>query len=315
MNIQIKIPEGFLNEEERIGYTVDSKMKRVWAVQLDLLHELKTVCEKYGLTYFADSGTLIGAIRHKGYIPWDDDIDIVMKRKDYEKLVAVAEKEFHHPYFLQSAHSEIFPRGYARLRNSDSTALTRFDFGKDINHGIFIDIFPLDLIPDDQEEMNRWLRRIIHLSSLIAMGSGSRNRKPDSRLYGIKRVIAKTVYAAVGYKKLIERYERLCGKYNDQDTKRISYVAYSKGKPKHIWESKCFQSGHKVPFEFTEIVIPDGYDSRLKTEYQDYMRIVRSGTTHGDMILDADTPYRAFLEAHSEDELKAWFNERRGEQR
>ena len=97
----------FLEEELRSGYLVSSKMKKIWAVQLDLLEQIKHVCSRYHLTYYADSGTLLGAVRHKGYIPWDDDIDIVMKRSDYNKLIEIAPIEFKKPYFLQSAHSEI----------------------------------------------------------------------------------------------------------------------------------------------------------------------------------------------------------------
>ena len=77
----------FYKEEIRCGYTVDEKTKRVWAVQLEMLDEVERICKANGLKYFADSGTLIGAIRHEGYIPWDDDIDLVMLREDYDKFV------------------------------------------------------------------------------------------------------------------------------------------------------------------------------------------------------------------------------------
>ena len=90
VKLEIELPEGFLDEEIRCGYTVTAKAKRAWAVQMDLLHKLDEVCKKYNLRYFADSGTLLGAARDKGYIPWDDDIDIVMLREDYEKLRDVA---------------------------------------------------------------------------------------------------------------------------------------------------------------------------------------------------------------------------------
>ena len=76
----------FYKEEVRCGYTVNEKTKRVWAVQLEMLDEVERICKANGLKYFADSGTLIGAIRHEGYIPWDDDIDLVMLREDCPEM-------------------------------------------------------------------------------------------------------------------------------------------------------------------------------------------------------------------------------------
>ena len=72
-------------------------------VELDLLAEFDRVCRKHGLTYFVDSGTLLGAVRHKGFIPWDDDIDLIMQREDYERLVQIAAQEFQHPYFFSDS--------------------------------------------------------------------------------------------------------------------------------------------------------------------------------------------------------------------
>src|SRR3712207_3357568 len=96
------MPDSFLEEEIRCGYRVSAQMKRVWAVELDLLAKFVDVCERHELRYFLDSGTLIGAIRHQGFIPWDDDIDVSMPRKDYDKLWEIAQTEFSYPYFFQT---------------------------------------------------------------------------------------------------------------------------------------------------------------------------------------------------------------------
>lgn len=307
MNIQLPLPKDFLKEEERTGFVVTHEMKKIWAVQLDLLNELKRVCEKYGLCYYADSGTLLGAVRHKGYIPWDDDIDIVMKRDDYNKLIEVGKTEFSHPYFLQSAHSENFARGYARLRNNDSTALTKADLKQSINHGVFIDIFPLDNVPDDRTVRRIWLIEIIVLSKFISVGSKSSIKCFDDILRKIVFCMTKGIFDAIGYERLIKCYEHLCSRYNCVQTKKISYVAYSHGKKKHMWDSECFASTHSVPYEFTEILIPDGYDSRLKTEYQDYMKPVHASTAHGKVILEPDIPYAEYMRKHSIQELAQAF--------
>lgn len=310
MNIKLEIPDDFYREEERCDYVINDKMKKVWAVQLDLLDQLKKICAKHNLTYYADSGTLIGAVRHRGFIPWDDDIDIVMMRKDYEKLISLASSELDAPYFLQSAHSEIFPRGYARLRNSDTTALTAYDLGKDLNHGIFIDIFPLDKMPDDLKIRRRWLQfiRIHYTLLLVGCGHGTSNSQRNFTAL-CKVFVSKLALKVIGYHRFVARYEKLCAKYNDEDTNSLSYVAYSLGKEKHIWSVNSFKSGHSVPFEFTEICIPDGYDSRLRIEYGDYMKIVHSSTTHGTLILEPEIPYKIYMERHSEKEIADLLND------
>ncbi len=303
LDITNQIPARFIEEETRCDFLITAKMKEVWAIEIDLLEELKKVCEKYQLTYFADSGTLIGAVRHQGFIPWDDDIDIVMKRQDYNKLVKIAPTEFKQPYFLQNAHSEMFPRGYARLRNSNTTAFTKNDVGKDFNHGIFIDIFPLDNVPDDIRERNKWLKKINLTYRTLKVGSLKNRFEYKGLMQRIKYLIYRVVFKTMGYDNLIDKFEALCGKYNCFATEYVSYVAYSRGKPKHIWKSNCFDSSHEVPFEFTSINIPDGYDSRLTVEYKDYMRIVRANSSHGSTVFDPHTPFVIFMQEHTNQEI------------
>ena len=84
VDLNIKLPESFLQEEEREGVVVSAELKKLWAVQLDLLCEFDRVCKKHGLRYILDFGTLLGAIRHKGYIPWDDDQDVSILCEDYD---------------------------------------------------------------------------------------------------------------------------------------------------------------------------------------------------------------------------------------
>lgn len=122
-------------------------LQRIWEVELDLLEKLKQICKKYDLTYCASSGTLLGAARHQGFIPWDDDIDVFLMWSDYKKLMKVAPKECSYPYFFQSYITEKNGEASAcRLRRSDTTGFTLWEKENtdcDYDKGIFIDIFPL----------------------------------------------------------------------------------------------------------------------------------------------------------------------------
>ena len=118
VDLNIVLPDGFLNEEVRCGYTVTKQMKEVWAVELDMLEKLLSVCKKHDIKIFASGGTMLGAVRHQGFIPWDDDIDMMMFRDDYEKLCKVAQEEFEYPYFFQTEYTDVGSlRGHAQLRN------------------------------------------------------------------------------------------------------------------------------------------------------------------------------------------------------
>ena len=137
-----QIKDDFLREEIRQGYLVTSKMKRVWQIEIELAEYIISLCQRYGLQIWAEGGTLLGAIRHRGFIPWDDDIDLAMKRDDYEKLLDIASKEVKSPYFFQSVATDLdYIRGHAQLRKLNTSAVLPNNIKARFNQGIFIDIF------------------------------------------------------------------------------------------------------------------------------------------------------------------------------
>lgn len=161
-----------LEDEVIDGYLVPASMKKVWAVQLDLLKQFMSVCEKYGLRYFLSDGNLLGAVRHKGYIPWDDDIDVCMPRPDYNKLMRLGNSVFGYPYFFQSAYTDPdYVRPHAQLRNSNTTgALENEFYTTKINQGIFLDVFPLDGLPSEPALVRKQKNKVRHY--IIILGTG-----------------------------------------------------------------------------------------------------------------------------------------------
>ena len=127
--LRLHIDDSFYLPEERDGYLVSSEMKKVWAVELDLLNEFSKVCSEHKLKWFAHAGTMLGAARHHGFIPWDDDIDVVMPRNDYERLCEIGKRAFASPYFFQNEDTDKYhARNFSRLRNSETTAIFEYEF-------------------------------------------------------------------------------------------------------------------------------------------------------------------------------------------
>lgn len=144
------------------------EMKQVWFAELQLLEKFIDVCNKHGLSYQLVGGSLLGAIRHKGFIPWDDDIDVGMLRPDYDRFVQLAKNELEAPFFLQTPLTDPGRNiDYVQIRNSATTAidLRYVDDHNTFNQGIFIDIFPIDGVGSDevlqkQEKQQQFIRRV-----------------------------------------------------------------------------------------------------------------------------------------------------------
>ena len=115
-------------------------MKKIWKIELAMLEDVERICKEHGLTWFMVHGSLLGAVRHKGFIPWDDDIDIAMPRKDYNKFLKYARKELKEPLSLHTPETEkdIFWGGFARVRNSRTTGIEL----KELEHKGNLDRYP-----------------------------------------------------------------------------------------------------------------------------------------------------------------------------
>ena len=118
-------------------------IKEMQKIELEMLLEVDRICKKFNIRYFLIAGTLLGAIRHKGFIPWDDDIDIIIPLNDYIKFCKVAEKELNKNYFLQNYKTDFTAMWYTKIRKNNTTAIQANHKNKLHHQGIWIDIFPL----------------------------------------------------------------------------------------------------------------------------------------------------------------------------
>lgn len=303
VDLRIELPEGYLDEEIRDGFTVTTQRKKVWAVQLDLLMEAYRVCNKYGITLLADSGTMLGAVRHKGFIPWDDDIDLTVSRSDYKKLCAVS-KEFKHPYFFQTEETDPGSgRGHAQLRNSETTAIlnNEKETGYTFNQGIFIDIFPYDTVPDDRSECIELINKIEkNRNRSISYAKLFYSKNPGT---GYRWFFAHALQIAI--KLFHVRYNNIYYKEMEKDKLTYSgteshYIANlyrieNNNPEKLIWKKEWYEDTVEVPFEFVSIKLPAGYIEYMEMTYGDWKKFVIGGTVHEDILFDTDRSYREYL--------------------
>lgn len=286
----MNIPTSFYAAEERCGYLVSTQMKRVWAVQLALLEQFDAVCRRHHLRYFAGGGTMLGAVRHGGYIPWDDDIDLFMLRADYDRLLAL-DGAFAAPFFLQTAYNDVgYSRGHAQLRMDGTTAILEGERGRYRFHqGIFIDIFPLDFVPVDTTEQfcqryrlarwNRWLAATV--------------RYPGSPHKTALKTAVHYALVPLSYRWLYRGMERECKRYVDMG--RVGLLTFAPLSDRWVMPTAAFDATVWMPFECTRVPVPAGYDTILTTAYGDYSTPRQEPTCHAGVFYDTCRDWREYV--------------------
>ena len=300
VKLSIDLPEHFFDEEVRNGYTVTSKMKEVWAVELDLLSQLQRVFEKYEIQYFAYAGTALGAVRHNGFIPWDDDIDLIVSRENFEKLCKVAKKEFKYPYFFQTEESDYgCVTGLAKLRNSETTMILNSHKSRNFkfNQGIFVDIFVYDNIPDDKTERELFFNKV---EVLKAKSLKFRNtfHSDKAELYNargkIKACCEKLIRILHIKNPYYAKLSLLCQKYNFEATKYVADIfSFTKVL---ITKSSVWKTSVLKPFEFLELPVPKDFDIYLTEHFGDWKNPRMLPPDHGfEAICDTSKSYKEYL--------------------
>lgn len=237
-------------------------------IQLEILDYVHEFCEQNKITYFIAYGTLIGAVRHKGYIPWDDDIDIAMPRKDYETFIKI----FHltkSKYKLCSFKiDQSCPYSYAKVYDSDTVLNEYADFDYPI--GINIDVFPIDGLPNDEKLRISHFRRL----SILSLIRSFKIVKLSSNRAVCKNVVlllGKIFFSLFSLKKIIEKSIKLSKKYDYSSSDKVAILTDSYGTCETTNRS-AFKTSVLLEFEGRMYKAPIGYDEWLRNIYGDYMQ-------------------------------------------
>lgn len=302
--IHLELPEDYLNEEERCGFIVTKERKELWAVLLDLLSQFDIACKSLNINYYAGGGTALGAVRHKGFIPWDDDIDLYVLRDDYNKLCEKHEKLFSYPYFFQTEWTDPGTiRGHAQLRNSETTAILNSERGRHctFNQGAFIDIFPIDNLPDGDEERKHFVKKLRWLK-FAARNYAEVTTKDPAKVNKYRYLIKKTISYIVGpyyrkhsinffYKKLEETVQM----YNRESCAECGEIVFDPGNYGLVFRKECFNESIRVPFEMITIPISTKSGEMLTKQYGDWSKMVKQDTSHGEVFFDMHRPYTDYI--------------------
>ena len=312
VELKHKMPDSFFNDEAKT-LIVDTGRKKVWAVCLDLLLELDCVCKKHNIRYSLDGGSVLGAIRHGGIVPWDDDVDVMMLREDYNKLNAVAKEEFKAPYFWQTNETDYgTARCHAQLRNSCTTGILKSESyqGKAIysfNQGIFIDIFPFDAIPDEEsekveffEKMRAMKEKLRHYKSMETFFRRFRLMSKRHALFYFFPAIIYWIRNVLSGRRFLQTYyatyEAYAARYNGMGMHECGAVEFDA--PTCLvqhYPITMFDELELKEFEGFKFWVPRDYDMYLTRHYGDWRKHVVGASNHGELILDVNRPYVDYL--------------------
>ena len=278
----------------------DSKLRQVQRIGLDMLCEVKRICEKHGLKYYLFYGTMLGAVRHQGFIPWDDDVDIAMPRQDYDSFLEIAKRELAERYFLETMESETgrFYGGYSKLRDSYTTAINIMrDWEKDYNKGLFIDILPLDTCYNDIEKNERLRKKILLTQKMIvSFGDMKESLFPEitSKEWEWYQEMAKQI----GYNGLVRMLNGLCNCV-ESETGVTTVLMRFLQEPYKVFKKEWFEPARMIKFEGIDFPIPNVYDECLKLtagiNYMSYpSQKYRTNKHLGDLFLVPDVPYAVY---------------------
>ncbi len=282
---ELSFPDEYFCDEVRDGFYVSETMKRFWAAQLVVLSEIDKICRKHGINWYTNCGTLIGVIRHKGYIPWDDDLDIVMLREEFECFLKYAREELPKGYCILSPEdNDEYEQPFARITNSHAIDTHEEFLQKYYGcpYVIGVDIFPMDkLYLDEEKEKDRVRRGELVFSTYKGVLS---NRYSDDELTGLlKRIESEN--KTIIRRDMIQRDLLLllcdiCKECSDEDSKEVAilYSWISEGKGKHA--ITCYDGWTEMLFESTRLRVPAGYHEVLESYYGDYMKVVRGSADH-----------------------------------
>lgn len=276
-------------------YSTDTKLKKIQQVNLEMAQYFVDFCKSHDLLCYFCGGGAIGAIRHQGFIPWDDDLDFFMPREDYQRLAELwgTEPQAGKYVLLRSGENFNDRNSFTTIRDTQTTFIKTYQEDLDIPHGIQLDVFPLDTAPDksnDRKKQKIWaLIHAVYRSQQIPKNHGKLMETAGKFLLNI--VSDRTKY------KIWRFAEKQMTKYNDQPTQNLTELCVGPRYMGNVYPAEDFAEAVWVPFEDTQMPIPIGYDDYLTRVFGDYMELppLEAQVAHHEAVfVDPEHPYEQY---------------------
>lgn len=251
---------------------MQEQLNKMHHCQLLLAAEVQHICAKHGIKYFMIAGTLLGAVRHKGFIPWDDDMDFGMLRKDYEKFLTVAEAELGQQFYLKSlCKTAGFAHPFAKLYLKDTVLVEENSVNTGQKDGLYVDVFPMDALPDQEKLRASQNHKLYFLKRLLLAKLRYNPCKKGEVLKKAVYAFLRVLSLFVSETALKRHLNAEASKYSDSETTLVGATGGAYGYFKEAVCSKWFEETVLLPFENLSLPAPKGYVAYLERFYGDYM--------------------------------------------
>lgn len=277
-------------EVNNSGFNLKDLQKK----QVEILMLIQELCNRNNINFSIYAGTALGAVRHKGFIPWDDDVDIAMSRNDYIRFKEVCKTQLPEKYTFQDYHSEPdFPMCFGKIRDNNTTFIEEEIQHLDINKGVFVDIFPFDVVPS-----NKFLRltQFMFASLNLLFARGYPSKKDGKVMYSISKIILSVIPKNTQHK-FRGFCEKQISRYKNENYDNVAFLIDRFGNLRKYFPYDLLNSYTVLEFENINVPIFRDYQKYLTIQYGDYMKLPPEEervNKHLPLICDLKNSYKKY---------------------